>query len=221
MKRNFRRIIALLLAAIFCMSAVISISADDSIIYDGESHEFVFVHDEVDEDGEEIRVMPGDTIKRKLTVKNDAERGVKVNIFVRPLVKAIGSETGVAEYLPEVTVSIAKASENRMGYMFEASADQLDENGEWLMLGTLYSGGEVNLEVTLDFPVTLGNDFQGSAFYLEFRVQEFPKEPDDPEPPQTGDDGMVVIFSCTAAVAIVLVLIPIVSRRRRRDAEEE
>ena len=216
-----KKFIALLLAVVCCLTAMIPISADDSIIYDGESHEFVFVHDEVDEDGEEIRVMPGDTIKRKLTVKNDAERGVKVNIFVRPLVKVIGSETGVAEYLPEVTVTIAKARENRMGYMFEASADQLDENGEWLMLGTLYSGGEVNLEVTLDFPVTLGNDFQGAAFYLEFRVQEFPKEPDDPEPPQTGDVNNVVLFSCTAAVATVLILIPILARRRRRDAEEE
>lgn len=216
-----KKFIALLLAVIFCMSAVISVSADDSIIYDGESHEFIFVHDEVNESGEEIKVMPGDTIKRKLTVKNDVERDVKVNIFVRPLVKVIGSETGVAEYLPEVTVTIVKARENRMGYMFEASADQLDENGEWLMLGTLYSGGEVNLEVTLDFPVTLGNDFQGAAFYLEFRVQEFPKEPDDPEPPQTSDVNNVVLFSCTAAVATVLILIPILARRRRRDAEEE
>ena len=216
-----KKFIALLLAVVCCLTAMIPISADDSIIYDGEAHEFVFVHDEVDEDGEEIKVMPGDTIKRKLTVKNDVERDVKVNIFVRPLVKVIGSETGVAEYLPEVTVTIVKARENRMGYMFEASADQFDENGEWLMLGTLYSGGEVNLEVTLDFPVTLGNDFQGAAFYLEFRVQEFPKEPDDPEPPQTGDVNNVVLFSCTAAVATVLILIPILARRRRRDADEE
>ncbi|MBO5702790.1 MAG: hypothetical protein J6S71_10155 [Clostridia bacterium] len=221
MKRNFRRIIALLLAVIFCMSAVISVSADDSIIYDGESHEFIFVHDEVNESGEEIRVMPGDTIKRKLTVKNDAERDVKVNIFVRPLVKAIDSESGSADYLSDVTVTVAKAKENRMAYMFEASADQLDESGEWLMLGTLYSGGMVDLEVTLDFPITLDNEFQGAEFYLEFRVQEFPKEPDDPEPPQTGDVNNVVLFSCVSAVALVLILIPIVSRRRRRDEEEE
>ena len=216
-----KKFIALLMACAVCMSAVIPAFADDSIIYDGEAHEFVFVHDEYHEDGEEIKVMPGDTIKRKLTVKNDPDRDVKVNIFVRPLVKVTFDGSDVAEYLPEISVDITKAKENRMAYMFEEAAAQSDETDEWIMLGTLYSGGEVNLEVTLDFPIELGNEFQGAAFYLEFRVQEFPKEPDDPEPPQTGDSGAVVLFSCAAAVAIVLILIPIVVRRRRRDDEAE
>ena len=216
-----KRIIALFLAAVFCFSAVISVSADDSIIYDGEAHEFIFVHDEFNESGEEVKVMPGDTIKRKITVKNDVQHGVKVNIYVRPLVKAHFSGSTVSEYLPEVTVSVSKMKENRMAYMFVESSAQVDESSEWIMLGTLYSGGEVNLEVILDFPITLGNEFQGAEFSLEFRVQEFPTEPDDPLPPQTGDSNNVVIFTCVAGVAIVLVLIPIIARRRRRADDEE
>lgn len=214
-----KRFFAILCAVAICFTSMIAVSADDSIIYDGESHEFVFVHDEFHEDGEEIKVMPGDSIKRKLTVTNNVEQGVKVNIFVRPLVRAHFEGSEVYEYLPEVTVTVAKAKENRMAYMFDAPTEQIDQTGEWIMLGTLYSGGVVDLEVTLDFPITLGNEFQGAEFYLEFRVQEFPKEPDDPEPPQTGDVNNVVLFSSAAAVCIVLILIPILARRRRRDEE--
>ena len=216
MKRIIRRSIALLMAFSFCIASILAVSADDSIIYDGESKEFVFVHDEDNDSGEVVKVMPGDTIKRRLTVTNNVELGVKVQIYVRPVVKAIGN-TGDAEYLSQVGVTIAKAKENRMAYMFE-TADQLDENGEWILLGTLYSGGVVNLEVTLDFPVTLGNDFQDAEFHLEFKVQEFPKEPDDPQAPQTGDDSFI-LWCCIGAVVVTLVMIPIVSRRRRGEAE--
>ena len=216
-----KRIIACLLAAVFCFCAVISVSADNTFIYEGNAQDFIYVHEPVDEEGNLIRVMPGDHAERDMTVVNDISRGVKVNIYVRPLVKVVKAGSGVTEYIPEVGVVVEKSQDNRMAYMFNTANQQLDENSEWLLLGTLYSGGEVNLDLFLDFPITLGNEYQDADFYLEFRIQEFPTEPDDPQPPQTGDTAMTVIFSCTAAVAIVLVLIPIVARRRRRADDEE
>lgn len=216
-----KRIIACLLAAVLCFCAVISVSADNTFIYEGNAQDFIYVHEPVDDAGTLIKVMPGDYAERDMTVVNDISRGVKVNIYVRPLVKVVKAGSGVTEYIPEVGVVVEKSRDNRMAYMFDTANQQLDENSEWLLLGTLYSGGEVNLDLFLDFPITLGNEYQDADFYLEFKVQEFPTEPDDPQPPQTGDTAMTVIFSCTAAVAIVLVLIPIVARRRRRADDEE
>ena len=146
---------------------------------------------------------------------NDVSHGTKINIYVRPIVKVVLEGSTVEEYLPDVIVTVNESEDNRMAYMFDQAAIDVDENNEWIMLGTLYSGGEVNLDLTLEFPITLGNEYQDADFYLDFMIREFPKEPDDPEPPQTGDTNQVVLFSCISAVALVLILLTIVSRRRR------
>ena len=216
-----KKIIAFLMAAVLCMTAVISVSADEQFVFEGNAQDFIYVHEPVDEEGNLIRVMPGDHAERDLTVINDISRGVKVNIYVRPIVKVVLAGSTVEEYLPDVIVTVNKSEDNRMAYMFDQAAIDVDENNEWIMLGTLYSGGEVNLDLTLDFPITLGNEYQDSDFYLDFMIQEFPKEPDDPEPPQTGDTNQVVLFSCVSAVALVLILIPIISRKRRRGEAED
>ena len=209
------------MAFVFLMTAVITVSADEQIVFDGEAADFIVVHQPVDDEGNVIRVMPGDVAKRQLTVSSEAARGVKATIYVRPLVKVVLDGSTVEEYLPDVNVFVEKSVENRMAYMFDFAAEQYDASGEWLLLGTIYSGGEVNLDLTLEFPITLGNEYQDADFYLEFKIQEFPKEPDDPLPPQTGDSGKIVIFACAATVAGVLVLIPILSRRRRDNEVEE
>lgn len=216
-----KKIIAFLMAAVLCMTAVISVSADKQFVFEGDAQDFIYVHEPVDEEGNLIRVMPGDHAERDLTVINDISRGVKVNIYVRPIVKVVLAGSTVEEYLPDVIVTVNKSEDNRMAYMFDQAAIDVDENNEWIMLGTLYSGGEVNLDLTLDFPITLGNEYQDSDFYLDFMIQEFPKEPDDPEPPQTGDTNQVLLFSCVSAVALVLILIPIISRKRRRGEAED
>ena len=216
-----KRIIAFLMAAVLCMTAVISVSADEQFVFEGNAQDYIYVHEPVDDEGNLIKVMPGDHAERDLTVINDISRGVKVNIYVRPVVKVVLEGSTVEEYLPEVIVTVDKSENNRMAYMFDQAAVDVDENSEWIMLGTLYSGGEVNLDLTLEFPITLGNEYQDSDFYLDFMIQEFPKEPDDPEPPQTGDTNQVVLFSCVSAVALVLILIPIISRKRRRGEAED
>lgn len=210
-----KRIIAFLLTVVLCMTAVISVSADQQFVFKGKAKDYIHVHEPVDDKGNLIKVMPGDRVERDLTVMNDVSHGTKINIYVRPIVKVVLEGSTVEKYLPDVTVTVDKSENNRMAYMFEQATIGSDENSEWIMLGTLYSGGEVNLDLTLEFPITLGNEYQDADFYLDFMIQEFPKEPDDPESPKTGDANRVVLFSCISAVALVLILLTVVSRRRR------
>ena len=88
------------------------------------------------------------------------------------------------------------------------------------MAGTLYSGGDVNLDLTLEVPITLGDEFQDAIGYIDwqFKVEAFPISPDDPDAPQTGDNSLI-LWGCVGAVALTMVLIPIVSRKRRGEAE--
>ena len=103
--------------------------------------------------------------------------------------------------------------------MFDAAANETDGLSEWVLLGTLYSGGEVNLEVTLDVPIELGNEFQDAAGYLEweFKVEELPVDPDDPEPPKTGEE--IKIYLLAAFIVLTFGAMVAIYRSKKRRTE--
>lgn len=185
-----RLIATLVLLAVVCSMALHVRAADGKVVYDGNAKKIVF------EPGTEYSltdlfpnfkdVMPGDTITQKITVKNNAADKVKVKIYLRSL----GAHKDSEKFLSQLGLRVAKSEENEMAYMFDAAAHETAQLADWVYLGTLYSGGKVDLDVTLIVPVELGNEFQNKIGYLEweFRVEEFPVEPDDPRPPQTGDN---------------------------------
>ena len=116
-------------------------------------------------------------------------------------------------------MTVAKSSENEMAYMFDASADKTASLTDWVLLGTLYCGGEVNLDITLDVPIDLDNEYEDAVGYIDwqFKIEEFPVEDTDPLPPQTGDDfklGLYASLACLCGLMIVFLL-----TRKRKDLE--
>ena len=187
-----KKLIVLLTVCILALSTVMPVyAADGKVTYSGNAGKFVF------EPGSDYSltdlfpnfkdVMPGDTLTQKITVKNDADNKVKVKIYMRSL----GAHEDSVEFLSQLGLKVQKSADNEMAYMFDAAADETAQLTDWVCLGTLYSGGEVNLDVTLSVPVELDNMFQNKIGYLdwEFMIEEFPIEPDDPKPPQTGDNS--------------------------------
>lgn len=90
-----------------------------------------------------------------------------------------------------------------------------------MYLGTVYSGGEITLDVTLDVPLTLDNTFQQAIGYLDwcFKVEELPVEPDDPKPPQTGDRFNLPFFVILAGMSGLALLLLLVVKRRSGTQE--
>ena len=209
-----KRILTLLLTVILCVAIVQPASAaDGKVTYSGNAGNVVFApgsdHSLTDLFPDFKSVMPGDVLTQKITVKNDADEKVKIKIYIR----AVGAQEDSREFLSKLSLQVQKSAENKMDYMFDALADQTAQLSEWVCLGTLYSGGEVDLDVTLKVPTELGNEFQNAIGYLdwEFMVEEFPAESTDPTPPPlTGDDtplGLLFGLSIASAVAIVLLIL--------------
>ena len=151
-----KRVLAFLTAVLVLLLSAMSVSAaDGNVTYDGKAQEFIF------EPGSDYSptdlfpnfkgVMPGDSLTQKISVKNDVEKGVKVKIYMRSL----GAHEDSVEFLSQLKMTVTLLTDTNL---FDAMAHETAQLTEWTYLGMLYSGGEAELEVKLDVPVTVGNE---------------------------------------------------------------
>lgn len=216
------RWLAMTVAVFLLLSCAMPVfAADGNVTYTGDSGNIIFApgseYSPTDLFPNFKDVMPGDSIKQPITVKNDASNKVKVVIYMRSL----GAHEDSEEFLSKLRLRVEKSAENTMEYMFDAAASETAQLTEWVCLGTLYSGGEVNLNVILDVPTDLNNDFQQLIGYLdwEFKIEELPIEPTDPEPPKTGDDAPIFLWAGLMAVSFGALLLLILMKKREKREE--
>lgn len=215
-----RRLLTMLAAFAVVLSVVIpAYAADSRVTYNGNAGQFIFEmgseQSPTDLFADFKGVMPGDLLTQKITVKNEADDKVKVKIYLRSL----GAQEESAEFLSQLGLKVQKSEDNEMAYMFDATADQTAGLTDWVCLGTLYSGGEVNLDVILNVPAEMDNEFQNSIGYLdwEFKVEELPVEPDDPKPPQTGENSRIGIWLAVMLCSLSVMLIILIYRKRNKE----
>ena len=212
-----KRIISLLTAFVIVFSTVLTVYATDgNVTYDGNAKQCIF------EPGSEYSptdlfpnykgVMPGDSLTQKITVKNNASDKVKVKIYMR----SHGAHADSVDFLSQLNLRVKKSDDNEMAYMFDADADQPAQLTDWVCLGTLYSGGAVNLDVILDVPVELDNKYSDQIGYLdwEFMIEEFPVDESDPKPPQTGDNQKIGLWLAIMICSLVLIIIFVILRKK-------
>lgn len=215
-----KKFVTVFIAFLIALSSALPVyAADGKVTYSGNAGSFVFEpgseHSLTDLFPDFKDVMPGDTLTQKITVNNKADKKVKVDIYLRTL----GAHEESAEFLSKLGLKVQKSGDNQMAYMFDAKANETAQLTDWVCLGTLYSGGQVNLDVTLTVPVELDNAFQNQIGYLdwEFRVEEFPVEPKDPKPPQTGDNATVGLWIGGMIVSAAVIIILLIARKKDRQ----
>ena len=206
--KKYAKLFSLLLVLLLMMNLSISAFADGSISYDGNAKKFIFApgtsHSPTNLFDSFQNMMPGDVCTEQILIKNDKSNNVKIKVYIRSL----GAQEDTDTFLSQLNLTV---QQNEDSILFDAPADQTAQLKDWVYLGTVYSGGEIILDVTLEVPITMGNEFQNNTGYIdwEFKIEELSVESTDPQPPQTGDTfnlyvNMLIISFVGLTVLLVI-----------------
>ena len=212
-----RRFLALCLSVLLVIAfACPAFAAEGSVIYSENAERFFFEpgtrYSPTDLFPNFKDVMPGDSLEQRIEVKNPKRNDCKIKIYMR----ARGTHPGSEEFLSQMNLTVETARDE---VLFDAPANKRAQLQDWVYLGTLYSGGESELIVTLDVPVSMDNRFQHDIGYLdwEFAVMELPVEPADPKPPITGDDFPIFLVAVVMAVSLAAVICLVTFGRKKKE----
>lgn len=213
--KKLSRLCTLLLVLILMVNLVTTAYAAGAVFYDGNARDFIFApgsdYSPTDMFSDFHNVMPGDTITQRIYIRNDIHHGVKIKLYMRSL----GAQLNTDDFLSQMQLTVEQVGDS---ILFAAPADQTAQLTDWTYLGTIYSGGEIDLDVTLQVPITMGDDYQHNIGYIDwqFKVEELPIEPTDPRLPKTGD----TIFAAAAVMAIsfsALVILFLFFKRKKKS----
>ena len=171
-----RRLCVCILCCVLMLSMALTAYAAGNVTYYAEADEFVFApgsnHSPTDLFSNLKGVMPGDTITDQIEIKNHSTKGAQIRLYLRSL----GAQENTDAFLSQLTLTV---KERDGSLLFDAPADQTAQLTDWVYLGTIKPLGKTKLDLELQVPHTLGNEFQNEIAYIdwEFKIEKI--VPDD------------------------------------------
>ena len=215
--KAFNKFAAALTAIVLSLSCVMTVfAAESSVSYIGNAKKFIFApgskYSLTDLFDNFKNVMPGDKLTQKILVKNGVENNVKIKVYMRSL----GAQKSTDDFLRQMTLTVTQDGTSQL---FKASSDKKAQLTDWVCLGTIYSGGEITLDVTLDVPLTLDTKYQEEIGYIDwqFSIEEFPVDDDDPKPPKTSDEFSFYFWLCIMLICAVVMTIAATMMRKHKQ----
>ncbi|MBQ2785757.1 MAG: LPXTG cell wall anchor domain-containing protein [Oscillospiraceae bacterium] len=214
-----RKVLILIITLAVLLSVTSSVSAAGTVTYDGTAQKFIFEpgsnQSPTDLFSDFKNVMPGDSLTQKILVRNDKSNEVKIKLYIR----SQGAQQGTDVFLSQINLTVKQDGDS---IMFAAPANETAQLTDWVYLGTIYSGGEITLDVTLDVPITMGNEFQEQIGFVDwqFKVEELPVEPTDPTPPQTGDNFSLPLYIGLMAFSLTGLIVLLLTKKRKANVAE-
>lgn len=214
-----KKLCLILLPLLLALNLSVTVFAAGSVTYDGNAREYIFLpgsdYSPTDLFTDFKDVMPGDSITQSIEIRNDVSNKVKIKVYMRSL----GAQENTDDFLSQMYLTVKQDGDS---IMFAAPADETAQLTDWVYLGTVYSGGQITLDVTLEVPITMGNDYQNQIGYIDwqFKIEELSVEPTDPEPPKTGDTSNIFLYSGLMFFSLVALLVLLLANKRKKQIAE-
>ena len=240
MKKNIKHLLTIFcILALLVQVSVFAYAADDnqsSVTYKDGMRVFTFSPGS-EYSGTDLfenfkGVMPGDSIHQPITVVNHKENNVKINVYIRSL----GAHEDSQEFLSVMNLTVKSGDAT----LFDAPANETSTLSDWVLLGTLMPGGTANLDVVLNVPIEMGNDFADKVGYFDwqFMIEEIPEETitvedDTPgnyvikentpgggiileKPVKTLDNNNIILYAAISVVAVMGMVVVIIKKRKNK-----
>lgn len=126
-------------------------------------------------------VMPGDTLTQQVTITNNGMNTVPAKLYLR----STGVLAGSTAFLSLLRLSVTPVDAGNGSRLFDAPPSQTASLADWMCLGTFAPGAHVTLNLVLQVPLTMDNEFQDASGTIgwEFMAEEM--DGDD----SSGDSG--------------------------------
>ena len=207
-----------LLTMLMCALTIPAFAAG-TVTYDGDADKFIFApggeKSPTNLFGDFQNVMPGDTRTEQIVIQNDTSNKVKIKVYLR----SQGAQEDTEDFLSQLNLTVRQKDDS---VLFAAPADETAQLTDWVYLGTVYSGGKITLDVTLEVPITLSDEYQDKVGYVdwEFKIEELPVSPSDPNAPKTGDNGDVFLYFGMLVISVSSVALLLYAMKRRGKKED-
>ena len=218
MKSFIKKTVLLLAALALTLSFSATVFAEGTVTYEEGANKFIFApgssYSPTDLFSDFKGVMPGDSITQQIVIKNDVKNNVKIKLYL----KSLGAHDDSKEFLSQMNL---KVSQDGTSNLFDAPSDRTAGITEWVYLGTVYSGGEIKLNVTLDVPADIGNEFKNAVGLIDwqFKAEELPIEPTDPKAPITGEDSNIEIWLSVCIISLAVIVLSSVLMNKSTKAD--
>lgn len=233
-----KRILTLLMALVMVLGLATTVfAADSAIIYTGKGNIFDLVPGSVYTDTDLFDnfkgVMPGDKRTETITIKNEYKGCDYIKVSIRGLLHDASGNPISPKVLEELKADDRKGELTELEYMHKF-LDQLTltvmqgkkliysghpsslEKGleENVYLGSLDKGKSMTLDVTLDVPIEMGNEFADRIGEVDWVVviSEF-----DYEDAKTGDETLILPYVIMMAAAAAGLAVLFISKRRKKN----
>lgn len=205
-----KKFITLTLALLLLLCTV-SAHAASLVRYEGGAEEFVFLPGSKYSDSDLFenfkKVMPGDVLTQRITVRNTTDKQVRIYLRVDPV------EEQYREFLSRMNLQVSAKD----GQIFDAAVSETAQLTENTLLGTFKTGGVTDLVLTLTVPYDLGNEFMCTMGIVPwtFLVEEVPED----DTPHTGDDFELNTWLVAAGMILAAIAWVLVQMKRQKAAE--
>ena len=187
MMKKFIRLMSFLLAAVILAVGftVNSFAADSNVIFENKAEKFIFLpgseYTDTDLFPNFKNMMPGDTLRQTVVVSNNFKGFEKVKIFLRALPHGLSNLLSLSvseretfdtmnDFLSQLTMTIRKGTE----VIFHGSPNETGALTYNVELGTIAYGDMFKLDVELEMPIELGNEYANRIGEVDwvFTVQQ-------------------------------------------------